>query len=315
MNKLKKILSQIPALPGIYKMLDANGQIIYIGKSKCLKKRVGSYFTQSAKQSKIERMIFLIDDIDYIVTDTHLEARLLECELIKAIRPYFNSQMKNDRRYFYIKLNNSSSSQPLSMVMEREDNTFGPFRRRQFIQSLMDDLTHLYPILQNNNSYDFDYHTLPEKMKPEDFIKNKLTLKQIFSENCHMRVLIDCLTVSMHQEASLTHYERAAIYRNLIDGLTYLSHVLYDYKNLISSDLLLKIPVGEGVKLFFISKGDIIFKKHFATLSQLKIDRFLKEGRQLKSTIKPLRDEKATIDFLNILFSEIQTMPAEWVVT
>lgn len=82
MSDLKQKVNQIPALPGVYKMLDSSGQIIYVGKSKCLKKRVQSYFTKSPKQPKIERMIFLIDDIEYIVTDTHLEARLLECQLL-----------------------------------------------------------------------------------------------------------------------------------------------------------------------------------------------------------------------------------------
>lgn len=62
MSDLKQKVNQIPALPGVYKMLDSSGQIIYVGKSKCLKKRVQSYFTKSPKQPKIERMIFLIDD-------------------------------------------------------------------------------------------------------------------------------------------------------------------------------------------------------------------------------------------------------------
>jgi len=99
MSKLKNKRDQIPAQPGVYKMLDASGRIIYVGKSKCLKKRVNSYFTKAFKHSKIEKMVFLIADIEYVVTDTHLEARLLECQLIKEIKPYFNAQMKNDRHF------------------------------------------------------------------------------------------------------------------------------------------------------------------------------------------------------------------------
>lgn len=110
------------------------------------KKRVKSYFTKSPKQPKIERMIFLIDDIDYIVTDTHLEARLLECQLIKELKPYFNSQMKNDRRYFYLNVTHSSHSRGLSIVLEREDRQLGPFRRKQVIL-LIDRYAH--PPLSN----------------------------------------------------------------------------------------------------------------------------------------------------------------------
>ena len=75
-------------------MLDFKGNIIYIGKSKCLKKRVHSYFVKSPVWEKAKKMAPLIYDINYIVTDTHLEAMLLECEMIKTIKPYFNAAMK-----------------------------------------------------------------------------------------------------------------------------------------------------------------------------------------------------------------------------
>lgn len=313
MSQLEQKLSQIPPLPGVYKMLDSNGQIIYIGKSKCLKKRVKSYFSKSPKQPKIERMIFFIADIDFIVTDTHLEARLLECQLIKEIKPYFNSQMKNDRRYFYLKLTNSGHSHAMSIVLEREDNTFGPFRRKQLIQSLIDSFTHLFPIVQDNNSYTFNYHSLPEMMSPEDFIKNKQTLIQIFSDEANMLRLINRLKLSMNEEAAQHHYERATTYRDLITGLTYISHILYDYKNLLIRDIILKIPVQDGEKLFYISKSKIILKKYFSTLSQTKIEAFLDEGLKRKSEFVSEWDEKAEVDFQNILFSEIQSLPDEWI--
>lgn len=314
MNQLDQKLSQIPPLPGIYKMLDSSGQIIYVGKSKCLKKRVKSYFSKSPKQPKIERMIFFIADIDFIVTDTHLEARLLECQLIKEIKPYFNSQMKNDRRYFYLKLANSGHSHVMSIVLEREDDTFGPFRRKQLIQSLIDSLTHLFPIVYDNNSYTFDYHTLPEMMSPEDFIKNKQTLIQIFSEEANMLSLINELKLCMNEEAAQYHYERATTYRDLITGLIYISHVLHDYQNLLTKDILLKIPIQDGTKLFYISKSKIILKKYFSTLTQTKIDTFLAEGFKTKSEIVSKWDEKAEVDFQNILFSEIQSLPEEWII-
>ena len=80
----------LPMEPGIYKMIDAKGNVIYIGKSKMLNKRVKTYFANNPNWDKINRMVRLIDDIDFIVTDTHLEARILECSLIKELKPIFN---------------------------------------------------------------------------------------------------------------------------------------------------------------------------------------------------------------------------------
>ena len=313
MSHLEQKLNQIPPLPGVYKMLDSAGQIIYIGKSKCLKKRVKSYFTKSPKQPKIERMVFFIDDINYTVTDTHLEARLLECQLIKEIQPYFNSQMKNDRRYFYLKVTNSAHSKGLSIVPEREGHSFGPFRRKQAIQSLIDMFTHLFPIVQDNNRFDFHYHTLPELMNPDDFSKNRQTLLQIFSEATTLNCLLNQFQVCMDKESAQYHYERATTYRDLIKSLTYISHILHDYKHLTTRDVLLKIPVEDGEKLFFISKGRIVLKKYFPLLTQAAIDTFLAEGCRSKAAIVPFPDEKAAVDFQNILFSEIQALPDEWI--
>lgn len=312
---LKKKLKQIPALPGVYKMLDSAGQIIYVGKSKCLKKRVTSYFTKSPKPAKIEKMIFFIDDISYLVTDTNLEARLLECQLIKAFKPYFNSQMKNDKKYFYLKVTHSGHPKGLALVPQRDIDTFGPFRRKHLVQSLIDTLPHLFPIIQANNSFDFHYHPLPEMMNRKTFMRNRQSLIQIFSEDHKLKCLIDQLEICMNKESIQYNYERATRYRDLINNLAYIRHIIHDYKDLTSRDILLKIPVGDGVKLFFIAKGEIILKKYFPLLTQPRIDAFFDEGCRLKSSFVPIRDEKTAVDFQNILFSEIQALPEEWIMT
>ncbi len=311
MNHLKEKLKQIPPLPGVYQMLDSSGRVIYIGKSKCLKKRVTSYFNKSPKQPKIEKMIFFIEDIDYLVTDTHLEARLLECQLIKEIQPYFNSQMKNDSSYFYLKVNRSNRSPALSIVPEREDHTFGPLRRKHLIQSVIDMFTHLFPLVPDDSSTTFKYHPLPAIMSPEDFTKNSQLLIQLFSEEIRIDCFINQLNICMHEVSAQYHFERATLYRDLIESLTYIRHLLHGYKHLTTSDILLKIPVGDGEKLFFISKGKIVLKKYFSSLSQTEIRDFIKEGSMLKLTIISDWNEKAESDFQNILFSEIQSLPEE----
>lgn len=313
MNSIESKLKEIPALPGIYKMLDASGNIIYIGKSKCLKNRVRSYFSGIPKQPKIQRMVTLISDIDIIVTDTHLEARLLECALIKSVKPHFNAQMKNDRRYFYLKLNRNPRGKPLSIVLERESDTFGPFQRKYFIESLMKALTHLYPLILQGHQVSFSYHTLPDILSPEAFEKNRQTLLSLLSDEDLLDSFIGDLRTAMQTEAGLCHFERATVYRDLMGVLSYLHRALHDYQTLLTKDFILKIPTEGGLKLFYLSLGRVVYKNTFNTLTKKRLTTFIEAGRKASRQTLPETDEKKTVDFLNILFSEIQTIPADQV--
>lgn len=106
MNKyLEHLVQKIPSAPGVYKMKDQTGEIIYIGKAKDLKKRVSSYFQNKKHEwTKTQRMIEKIEDIEYILTSSELEALMLETNLIKEIRPKYNILMKDDKNYAYIKI-------------------------------------------------------------------------------------------------------------------------------------------------------------------------------------------------------------------
>src|SRR6056297_2505041 len=102
---MKPDISNIPDLPGIYLMKDYSDNIIYIGKAKSLKKRVRQYF-QSGKHhsSKTRAMVRKIRDIDYIVTESEVAALILEANLVKKNRPHYNIDLKDDKRYPYIKV-------------------------------------------------------------------------------------------------------------------------------------------------------------------------------------------------------------------
>ncbi len=179
---LKEKLDIIPQLPGIYKMLDARGSVIYVGKSKSLRHRVKSYFTGTRQWSKIEKLVSLVRDIEYEVTDTHLEARLLECSLIKALKPEFNAQMKNDRKYVYLKVEAYNRHKTLSVVSERSEDTYGPFRGKYQLLDLIDKLNNLFPILKTSGNYEFDYHAIPLPMDKETFDKNRSSLIGILND-------------------------------------------------------------------------------------------------------------------------------------
>ncbi|MBN1495684.1 MAG: excinuclease ABC subunit UvrC [Spirochaetes bacterium] len=99
---LKKSVARFPEEPGVYLMKDASGAIIYIGKAASLKKRVSSYFRASGLDIKTRVLVRIISDIEYIITDSEIEALILESGLIRKHRPKFNIQKKDDKRYPYI---------------------------------------------------------------------------------------------------------------------------------------------------------------------------------------------------------------------
>lgn len=142
-NKLKEKLNNIPNLPGIYKMLDSQGRTIYIGKSISLRNRTRSYFTANNKWPKVEKMVGFIDDIEYEVMDTNLEAMLEECKLIKELQPIFNSQFKNHSKYVYLKVSDYNVHNSLSIVYEKEENSYGPFRSRSILVDTIDSFKNL----------------------------------------------------------------------------------------------------------------------------------------------------------------------------
>lgn len=310
----KEALKTIPALPGIYKMYDSRQALLYIGKSKCLMKRVKSYFHSIPKQEKIKKMVSAIHFIDYIVTDTHLEARLLECDLIKTNKPPFNSQMKNDRNYTYLKLNASPSQHPISLSGERTEASYGPFRRKYALDQLIHVLENLYPIHEDNSSYEFEYHLFPVEMDAEDFHKNHETLRGLLSEDQKMEQFIRRLEDKMNEASSLYRFETASIYRDLQTELQYLQNALNGYRDLFSRNIILKIPFHQGIKLFFVSKGNILYKEVHTDLSKKALQLFIRNGKKQEASFDAvLTDEKAGIDFRDILYSEIMSLPEEMV--
>src|SRR5713226_9098395 len=105
LHEIQQILNTLPANPGVYLMKDERGAIIYVGKAINLRNRVRSYFHSSPDQEpKTWHLVDRIRDIEFIVTESELEALVLECNLIKKWKPRFNVRLKDDKRYPYIKI-------------------------------------------------------------------------------------------------------------------------------------------------------------------------------------------------------------------
>ncbi len=140
-NRLKQKANELPLTPGVYLMKDKSGKIIYVGKSKAMKNRVSSYFTDlNGHTAKTARMVSLVFDFDYILTDTNIEALALENKLIKLHKPKFNIKLKDGKSYPYLKLTLNKPYPRLTFTRKRVDDGakyFGPYSGASTAISLM----------------------------------------------------------------------------------------------------------------------------------------------------------------------------------
>lgn len=312
-DKIKGKLNMIPMKPGIYKMLDAKGNVIYVGKSKRLKSRVRTYFADNPKWDKVNRMVNLIHDIDFIVTDTHLEARVLECDLIKTIKPIFNSQMKHDRGYVYLKVENYNRYRVLSVIESREENSFGPFRRRFHLSKTINNLKNLYPIIKKGKSYSFDFHLFPLTLNEDEFNENRSSLFEILTDNSKAGMFIKELENKMVNEASLDNFEKASLYKDIIRNVSYIINSINKYNELLNRSVILTIPLDDGYKLLYISKGLITKKEIFKNLTIEDIEIFSEAASTSTDDSFIDMDEKSLMDYKDIICSEIISLPVSMV--
>ena len=108
---IKEELKKVPQTPGVYLMKNSHADVIYVGKAINLKRRVSSYFRAGARHSqKIKSMVSNVDAFEYIITDSELEALILECNLIKEYRPKYNTMLMDDKTYPYIQVTSLKSN-------------------------------------------------------------------------------------------------------------------------------------------------------------------------------------------------------------
>lgn len=129
MLTLQEKLANLPTTPGVYMMKDENGKVIYVGKAVNLRNRVRQYFQNSDMTPKTRLMVKKIKDFEYIVTDTEVEALILECNLIKEYRPKYNVLLRDDKNYQYIKITNEMFPRLVTTRKVEKDGAkyFGPY--------------------------------------------------------------------------------------------------------------------------------------------------------------------------------------------
>ena len=148
-EKLEEKIRMLPDSPGCYQMKDREGTIIYVGKAVNLKNRVRSYFRDTAHTPKVAAMISHIDDFEILLCETNLEALILECNLIKLHKPYYNILLKDDKHYPYLKVNLKEPFPRLEITRRMEKDGaryFGPYIGASAVRQVIEAVRDVFPL-------------------------------------------------------------------------------------------------------------------------------------------------------------------------
>jgi excinuclease ABC subunit C len=148
-EKIRKKLKNLPDTPGVYIMRDADDNVIYVGKALVLKNRVRQYFTNETQLPKVAAMIARVGDFEYIITDTEMEALVLESNLVKQYKPYYNILLKDDKHFPYIRIDMRDAYPRVEVVRSvKKDGAkyYGPFIAAHVMYDVLDHIYRLYPL-------------------------------------------------------------------------------------------------------------------------------------------------------------------------
>lgn len=299
---IQEELKKLPGKPGVYLMHDEKDAIIYVGKAISLKNRVRQYFQSSRnKGAKIEQMVTHISRFEYIVTDSELEALVLECNLIKEHRPKYNTMLMDDKSYPFIKV---TVNEPFPRVMlarqMKKDKAkyFGPYTSAGAVKDTIELIRKLYHIRSCNRSLPKDigkerpclnYHIHQCQAPCQGYISQEEYRKSIDEVvrflNGHYDLVLKELEKKMMAASDSLEFEKAIEYREL---LTSVQKVAQKQKITDTAgddrDIIAMASEGEDavVQVFFIRSGRLIGRDHF----YLKSAENDTEGEILSSFIK-----------------------------
>ncbi|WLP58570.1 excinuclease ABC subunit UvrC [Bacillus pumilus] len=270
MNKMiKEKLSVLPDQPGCYLMKDRQNTVIYVGKAKVLKNRVRSYFTGS-HDAKTQRLVSEIEDFEYIVTSSNIEALILELNLIKKYDPKYNVMLKDDKTYPFIKITNERHPKLIVTRHVKKDKGkyFGPYPNVQAARETKKLLDRLYPLRKCATLPDRVclYYHLGQCLAPCVYDISEETNKQLVDEiirflnGGHQQIKKE-LTEKMQEAAEQLEFERA---KELRDQIAYIDSTMEKQK-MTMSDLsdrdVFAYAYDKGwmcVQVFFIRQGKLI---------------------------------------------------------
>ena len=293
MFNIEEELKKLPSQPGVYLMHNAKDEIIYVGKAVNLKNRVRQYFQSSRnKTAKIERMVSHIARFEYIVTDSELEALVLECNLIKEHRPRYNTMLKDDKTYPYIKVTVQEEFPRVlfSRDMKKDKSRyFGPYTSAGAVKDTIELIHKLYRIRTCRRSLPKDigkerpclnYHIHPCSAPCQGYIS-----KEEYGENVNEALdflggkydlILNRLQEKMMAASDAMDFEKAIEYRDLLESV---KKVAQKQKITASEeedrDIIAMSRDMEDVvvQVFFVREGKLIGREHFHLRAELEEDK------------------------------------------
>lgn len=230
-QNLKNQIKKLPPDPGVYLFWDSKREILYIGKAISIKKRVSSYFVKENLGPKTDKLVSQIADVTFIKVFSEFEALLLEAELIKKHKPFFNIQAKDDKSPLYIKITNEEI--PLITVTRREKKVRGvylkgPFPSAKTTRDVLKIIRKIFPYCHHKNPKKpclyvhlglcpYPYESQIEK---EKYRQNVEKIKKLLSGK--NKALIRDLTKQMHEASKNLRFEEAAEIKSKIGKLQYI---------------------------------------------------------------------------------------------
>lgn len=289
MFQIEEELKKLPAKPGVYIMHDEKDEIIYVGKAVSLKNRVRQYFQSSRnKGAKIEQMVTHISRFEYIITDSELEALVLECNLIKEHRPKYNTMLKDDKSYPFIKVTiNETYPRVLFARRMKKDKSkyFGPYTSAGAVKDVIELLQKLYMVRSCNRVLPRDcgkerpclYYHMKQCMGPcqgniskEEYRKNINEVLRFLNGDFQDTILD--LTEKMQKASEEMRFEDAGEYRDLIRSIQKIGErqKITGYGEEDRDVIAVSMDDSEDlreqdavVQVFFIRSGKLIGREHF----------------------------------------------------
>ena len=333
MFDIQEELKKLPGKPGVYLMHDETDKIIYVGKAISLKNRVRQYFQSSRnKGAKIEQMVTHISRFEYIVTDSELEALVLECNLIKEHRPKYNTMLMDDKAYPFIKV---TVQEPFPRVMlarrvqKDKAKYFGPYTSAGAVKDTIELIRKLYFIRSCNRRLPKDigkerpclnYHIHQCKAPCQGYISKEEYRKSVEEVlhflNGNYDPILEKLKAQMEEASEALEFERAIEYRELINSVQKIAQkqkitdTAGDDRDIVAVSKDLEDAV---VQVFFIRNGRLIGRDHF----YLKIAENDTKSEILSSFIKQFYAGTPYIPAELMLPEEIedQEIIEEWLTT
>ncbi|MEN9976145.1 MAG: hypothetical protein RL099_511 [Bacteroidota bacterium] len=278
-EQYQQLAHKLPADPGIYKYYDAGGILIYVGKAKCLKKRIASYFTKSQNSFKTIELVQKIDRIEFTIVDSEQDALLLENSLIKQYKPRYNILLKDDKGYPYLVIKKERFPRVFSTWKKYNDGSIylGPFTSKGTIREVLSFIKQFIPLRtcklnlskENIDKQKFkpclEYH-LGNCLAPcaalqteEDYLDSLEQLKNLLKGN--MSQLMGHLKKQMQAHAEALDFEKAAYLKNKIELLhTYQEKSVVVGKHFSNLDVFSIIKDGKlaYVNYLMVQNGSII---------------------------------------------------------